>query len=61
MVETKTIHKSGRQVGAFDKYLMRAANMNVKYWKIHMIDDLWVEEVIWSLNVRSEKGRGNYG
>jgi hypothetical protein len=54
--ETKTKHKSERQIRAVDKYLMIVANMNVKCWKIYMIDDLWVEDVVWSLNM----GMGNY-
>jgi hypothetical protein len=53
MENTKTKHKSERQIRAVDKYLMRVANIKVKYWKMYVIDDLWVEDVIWSLNVGS--------
>jgi len=53
MENTKTKHKSERQIRAADKYLMRVANIKGKYWKMYVIDDLWVEDVIWSLNVGS--------
>jgi hypothetical protein len=53
MEETKTKHKSERQIRAVDKYLMRVVSMNVKYWKMYKIDDLWVEDFIWGLNVGS--------
>ena len=55
MGREKTKVKSERQIRAVDKHLMRVANMNVKYWKIRMIDDLWIEDFIWSLNIGNGK------